>query len=225
MKILKTLLVLGGLAVGLHQAGATLISTHTSVGQTVTDNNASGIVSTFFNSSTSISSITNVRVNITMTGGFNGDLYAYLTHEGATAILLNRIGTTGSGTFGSSQDGMNVWFQDGVGAANVHTNVGNLGVGSTYGSDGRYASPTDLTAVNNASATRTLSGFNGQQAFGTWTLFVADLSGGAVSTLSSWDLEVSGVPEPVNVALMILCGCFIIGHCIKWMKRKPTAAA
>ena len=220
MKILKTLLVLGGLAVGLHQAGATLISSGTlTLNQTVTDNNASGIVNTFVNSSTSISSITNVRVNITMSGGFNGDLYAYLTHDGATAILLNRIGTAGTGTFGSSQSGMNIWFNDAITTTNVHT-AGPLGSGSTYQSDGRDASPTDLAAVNGVSATRTLTSFNTQQAFGTWTLFVSDLSGGATSTFTSWDMEIEGVPEPVNMALISMSICFIGGHVIMWVQRK-----
>jgi len=38
---------------------------------------------------------------------------------------------------------------------------------------------------------------------GEWTLFFADMSGGSVSTLTSWSLNIEPVPEPVTVALCI----------------------
>ena len=49
--------------------------------------------------------------------------------------------------------------------ANVHT-AGALGSGSTYGSDGRYASPTDLDAIAGATTGNNLNNFAGQSAFG-----------------------------------------------------------
>jgi hypothetical protein len=45
---------------------------------------------------------------------------------------------------------------------------------------------------------------------GTWTLFIADLSGGEQSTLVSWSLDITAVPEPVNVALGIFAGVFLV---------------
>jgi hypothetical protein len=37
---------------------------------------------------------------------------------------------------------------------------------------------------------------------GTWTLFLADLSGGDQSQLLNWGLEISVVPEPTTWALL-----------------------
>lgn len=42
---------------------------------------------------------------------------------------------------------------------------------------------------------------NGQDGNGTWTLFVADFSPGGLAKLSSWTLEVSPVPEPLETGL------------------------
>ena len=154
---------------------------------------------------------------------FNGDLYAYLTHDGATAILLNRIGTSGGNVWGFEDAGMNAWFQDGGNYGNIHTNgTGGALSGGHFTPDGRYADPSDTGAVNGATPSRFLSSFNGQAAFGAWTLFVADVSGGTESTLNAWELEIQGVPEPVNVALIALSICFIGGHLIKRLKRKPA---
>lgn len=49
--------------------------------------------------------------------------------------------------------------------------------------------------------------FNGQNPNGTWTLFFADTSAGGTSTLNGWSLNITAVPEPVNVAL----GAFGLG--------------
>src|SRR5690242_14731892 len=40
--------------------------------------------------------ITDVNVTLTISGGFNGDFYAYLFHNSASSILLNRVGRTSS---------------------------------------------------------------------------------------------------------------------------------
>jgi hypothetical protein len=43
---------------------------------------------------------------------------------------------------------------------------------------------------------------------GTWTLFFADVvQGGGTSTLTSWSLNLTAVPEPVNVALAVFGLC------------------
>ncbi len=218
MKHLKTLLIIGVLALGLHQTAASITTT---VNTVVPDDNRSGISSTI-NVSSDITSITNVNIRLNISGGFNGDLYAYLTHDGATAILLNRIGTGGGNTWGFADAGMNAWFQDSGSLGNIHTNGtgGLLNTSSTFTPDGRYADPSDVTAVNAATPSHFLSSFNGSQAFGAWTLFVADVSGGAESTLNSWELEIQGVPEPVNVALGIFGGLFCVIHLQRWYKAR-----
>jgi subtilisin-like proprotein convertase family protein len=53
-----------------------------------------------------------------------------------------------------------------------------------------------------------LSAFNGQDAFGTWTLRVTDDSVGDTGTINNWGLNITGVapnvPEPATLALMAI---------------------
>lgn len=46
-----------------------------------------------------------------------------------------------------------------------------------------------------------LSAFNGQEAFGTWTLRVADLAGADVGVINNWSVQLTTVPEPGSLAL------------------------
>ena len=41
--------------------------------------------------------ISKVDVMLDLSGGWNGDMYAYLLHDGVTSVLLNRVGTPGNG--------------------------------------------------------------------------------------------------------------------------------
>jgi subtilisin-like proprotein convertase family protein len=51
-------------------------------------------------------SVINVTVQLDITGGFNGDLYAYLVDpQGQMAVLLNRSGVDGGNPFGCSARG------------------------------------------------------------------------------------------------------------------------
>lgn len=214
MKKLKVILLAGIMVAGMAaQASVTNVYTSpTQSGAVIPDNNGSGYSSTLtIGNDTGITSLSYLRINLNISGGFNGDLYAYLTHDGQTAILLNRIGTSGSGTYGSSQAGMNIWFNDTISAANVHT-AGTLSSGGSYASDGRYASPYDLAAVQAAGSSTlyTLNNFAGQSAAGNWTLFIADVDGGGTSTLNSWQLEITQVPEPTNIALGLFASSFVV---------------
>src|SRR5437899_5148646 len=48
-----------------------------------------------------------VRLNVAgVSGGWNGDLYAYLVHDSGFAILLNRVGRSSSEPFGYGDAGM-----------------------------------------------------------------------------------------------------------------------
>ena len=42
--------------------------------------------------STPIQALTNLEVTLTVTNGWNGDLYAYLVHDSGFVVLLNRVG-------------------------------------------------------------------------------------------------------------------------------------
>ena len=222
-KCFQILAILGAIVLAQHPAGATLYQSG-ALNIVVPDNNLSGISSSINVSSAPFSTITDVNVPLTISGGYNGDLYAYLTHDGATAILLNRIGTTGDGniqgTYGFNGAGMNAWLDDA--ASDIHTSGGNGFLSGTYGADGRNASPNNLSAINSAGRTQLLNGFNNQSPSGSWTLFVADANGGAQSTLSSWEMEITGVPEPVNVALGIFGGFFVALQGWRWWKQKSS---
>ena len=68
-----------------------------------------------------------------------------------------------------------------------------------------------------------MSAFNTLDVNGDWTLFVDDLSGDDVSTLVSWDLDITDVPEPATVALGIFAAGFILlqgEHA--WRKRRTA---
>lgn len=142
--------------------------------------------------------ITDVSVDLNISGGYNGDLVGYLTLQDAngnvaTEILLNEVGASPSNPFGSSGAGFNVTLSD-SGTAN----------GSIHNSTGV---PTGTWLPDSAS---TLAGtFGGLTADGTWTLFLADVSqGGGTGELNSWglDIAVQVVPEPAQGGLFLGLG-------------------
>lgn len=151
----------------------------------------------------SINVITNVTVSLNISGGYNGDLYAYLTHAtpGGTGftVLLNRVGSTTLNPFGYSDSGFNVTLSDTAANGDIHiyqTVVNPLGgaITGTWQPDGRNIDPD--FSLNTTPRTTQLASFNGLSALGGWTLFVADVSGGSVSTINSWSMTVQGISSP-----------------------------
>jgi len=160
--------------------------------------------------------ITGVTVTLNISGGYNGDLYGYLRHVDPNnnstvgfTVLLNRIGQTG-GDFGSSGSGLTSVVLDDAAGGNIHSAGYTAGVAltGTFKPDGSTlnvnpSDPNYLNSNDGSAGSSTLGNFNGLGADGTWTLFLADVSGGAVSTLVSWSATITAVPEPVNCALGI----------------------
>ena len=159
--------------------------------------------------SSPIERIASLKVTLHLSGGFNGDLYAYLVHDSGTAILLNRVGKTLASPWGYSDAGFNVALEDDGTNGDLHryrqTLVGNpntpLGgpLTGVWAPDGRATDPslvfdTDLR-------TATLSAFTGLNPNGRWTLFIADLDPVGVSTLVSWGLEIRGSNTPPVVTV------------------------
>jgi len=127
--------------------------------------------------------------------------------------LLNRVGT-GSGNpiqsaFGFSTAGFNsVTLDDAATGGNIH-NVEN---------------PGSLPTVAYTADGGSLASFNGANPNGTWTLFIADESAGNTSTLNGWSLDITAVPEPVNVALAIFIGGLGALVVIRaWWRKGATA--
>jgi hypothetical protein len=54
---------------------------------------------------------------------------------------------------------------------------------------------------------------------GNWTLFVADLSSGDVSTIANWGLSITTVPEPGAAGLLLLGGAAFFSR-----RRRQTPA-
>jgi hypothetical protein len=162
-------------------------------------------------------SILDVNVTLQLNGGWNGDLYAYLVHPGGFAVLLNRPGVTGSDAFGYGDSVLNVTFADSAANGDIHryqtvpgyqTSIAN---GSAWAPDGRLAGPTSV--VETDPRTAFLSSFNGSDPNGGWTLFVADLSNGGVSTLTGWGLQIDAVPAgvPDSASTLALLGMALSG--------------
>ncbi len=181
----------------LYSAGDVSGNSGTALNLAIPDANPSGISSSI-NVSGSGSSLSALTVTLNISDGYNGDLYAYLSCNGTLVTLLNRVGT-GSGNpiqsaFGYSTAGFN--------------NV-TLDNAATGGSIHNVQNPGSLPTVSFTPDGGSLASFNGVDPNGMWTLFFADLSSGNTSTLNGWSLDITAVPEPVNVALVIFGVGFI----------------
>lgn len=171
----------------------------------IPDGSTVGVVSTINIPTSLISDITSVQVSLNISGGFNGDYYVYLVHYlpgGVSAgfvNLLNRTGTTASDPFGYGDSGFTITFSDAAANGDVHNyqNVFNPAGGAltgTWAPDGRSADPFLVTDAS--PRTNSLAAFNGTNAAGDWTLFVADVSSAGLGTFVTWGLTIQGVPEP-----------------------------
>ena len=190
-----------GLALPLQVSGQALTdSTNFPVSLVVPDGDPDGLASTV-TVSTPIQVLTNLQVTLDITNGWNGDLYAYLVHSSGFVVLLNRPGKSEALPFGYDDPGFDVTFDDAA-TTNVHTYrltlFGNentpLGgpLTSIWAPDGRNVDPATVSSTNTPNTF--LSSFNGLNPNGQWTLFVADLASGDISTLVSWGLQMSGTP-------------------------------
>lgn len=162
--------------------------------------------------------ITDVNVTLNLSGGYNGDLYAYLVHDTGFTVLVNRIGRSGTSGPGYAGSSLHVSLDDQGLLGNIHTYGGGAltapdGPPATpafsYQPDGRNVSPT--TGNMTPLGTTELSSFNDLAGSGNWTLYVADVSATDQSMLTSWSLEIAAVPEPASllegsVAVLFLGG-------------------
>ncbi len=209
----------------------------TPVNRPIPDGDLSGLVSTI-NLGGLSDPVANVQVYLNISGTFNGDLYAYLTHGMGFSVLLNRVGRTATDGIGYGDAGLDVTFADS--ASDIHNYRLSLAANDsvpsgwpltgTWGPDGRTISPEAVTDADPRNAL--LSSFEGLDPNGQWTLFVADLSGGDVHQLNSWGLEVNApihsVPEPENrgAAGLVFVGIFGLILCIwRWRSSLGPAAS
>jgi subtilisin-like proprotein convertase family protein len=208
MKKLFTLLAVAMVATG---ASAQTFTTNITVNTAIPDNNPSGLASGF-NVSGLNGSIGSISLALNVTGGYNGDLFAYLTGPGGYAALLNRTGLSAGNPNGYANTGLAVTFI--TGGPDIHTyGAGSFttnGLGQltgNWGADGRNISPLSTGGTFDlTSRTALLDSFIGGNANGAWGLFIGDYANGDISTLLSYSLSVTTVPEPGTVALLALGG-------------------
>jgi subtilisin-like proprotein convertase family protein len=152
--------------------------------------------------------VSELTLTLNISGGFNGNLFAYLNApDGTHVVLMNQPGVSGENPFGASGAGMNITLQD-SGAINgpIQTETSAAVLSGSYNAAG------------------TLTDFNGAALNGIWELFFADeVSGGGTSTLNSSSLGINAVPEPVNMALVIFSGFMVIGTMLARRARGKNA--
>lgn len=196
------------------------------LGLTVPDGDPSGrVVSETLVSD--ITSIVSVSVSLDISGGYNGDLYVHLVHGSGFAVLLNRAGRSDiSGLAGAGYGDTGFLIDLADGANNIHlyqdlthSYNANGQLEGTWAPDGRAVDP-DLVLHTDVS-TATLGSFAGGDANGEWTLYFADLSGGGVSTLDGWSLDIEAVPEVPGPALAGVLGVFaLVQGARRWRRRR-----
>lgn len=179
-------------------------------------------------------SITHVSVTLNVSGGFNGDLYAYVYHNNTMAVLLNRVGRSATSSvgypdrgFGPDASQSSFTFDD-LASHDVHfyrtfgytTNSSGQLTGQ-WQPDGRNMDPQSPgSAFAGAVRANTLSVFNNMNPNGVWMLFIADVSPGFESSLVNWGLDITAaVPEPTSLTLLGVLGASL--GCA-YLRRRPT---
>jgi autotransporter-associated beta strand protein len=195
----KFALIICASALGLRSAqAATILTESYSMAQTalIPDASASGVLQSINVASSALASITSMTVTLTTTGGWNGDLYAYLWHDGVITTLINRVGVTASTPDGNGTSGMSLTFSDAA-VTDVHTVTGALN--GTYQADGRTADPASV--LDTSARLSALSLFNSTTPTGVWRLFIADVAGGDEATLMNWGFSLTGIAAPTNLVV------------------------
>jgi subtilisin-like proprotein convertase family protein len=200
---MKTILLSATLLASVAGAHATLYTTNWNSGfangGVVPDNNLSGWSDTRTVAAIPAGTFNSLSVNLQLSGGWNGDLYAYLVHSSGFTVLLDRVGTGVSGvsSFGYGDAGMNVTL------ASTGTSIHQYGGNSTFSS-----TPTGSWLTDNTSGS--LGSFLATNPNGTWSLFIADLSSGGVATVQNWGLQMDivAVPEVETWVAAALAGAF-----------------
>jgi subtilisin-like proprotein convertase family protein len=161
--------------------------------------------------------IQNVEVSLDITGGANGDLYAWLSFGDGFAVLLNRVGKDNANPLGYGDAGFDITLSDSA-ATDIHLYGGNGGnqLTGTWQPDGRETD--QMLVVSSDPRTAMLSSFDNLDPNGTWTLFIADGATGYQSTLVSWSIEIVTVPEPTTIQFLATFGGLVAAY--GWRRRR-----
>ena len=177
------------------------------VGVVIPDGDLSGVVQTIA-PNTTLASLDRVTVTLVTSGGWNGDLYAYLWHNGVLSVLINRPGRTAALPDGAGVVGMSVEFSDAT-FTDIHLASGAFTGG--FQPDGRDIHP--LMSLDTSPRNDKLSDFLTTNPGGDWKLFIADVAAGDEATLVSWSISLTGpqaIPEPGSGLLGLLSTAFLL---------------
>lgn len=144
-----------------------------------------------------------VSIGLNISGGYNGDYFAFLRSPNGTIVTL--INQPGTDMFGSPASGFgNGSANSFVLSASALQNIQN--VDGTYGQamTGSFSAAGDLNAFGTLARPQ-------DDANGSWELFIDNLgSGGGSGKLESWTIteQVVAAPEPLYVVpgLLLVAG-------------------
>ena len=183
----------------------------------IPDGDASG-VNDLRTISSSITSIGSIRVTLDISADFNGDVYGFLSHGNGFSVLLNREGRSNGLLSGYGDSGMSVTLSDTGALGDIHRYQTSMTLGpgqpltGIWQPDARNVDPGLVFDSSPRSAF--LNVFDGKDANGMWTLYLADMQTGGNSALNRWSLEITGVPEPRPLELLFVAGLCWIGFAI-----------
>jgi subtilisin-like proprotein convertase family protein len=197
---------------GLYTAGAS------SLGQVIPDNDATGVAYALNFEATGLH-ISDITISLNISGGWNGDLYAYLSHGSDYVVLLNRVGASTSGADGYGTSGFNILLEPvttHAGIVDIHTVLNPASSPTAYAADGRVA-------YADTSRPQTLDVLLNGDPNGSWTLFFADRAAVGGSTLNSWELGITAIPEPVSMALACFAALVLAVSLVRssWARQRP----
>ncbi len=225
---MKTRLLILAALMGLSCAASAAVYNSGTLNYTIPDANPSGVANTLsVGDWGSGYQLTDVSVTFNVSGGYNGDLYAYISHNGVLVPLINRVGVGGAtDAFGYANSGFSVTLSD-SGAYDIHwyqdhspSYNGGGQLTSTWQADGRAISPLSSPSAFDSAGRTGFSALNGLDPNGSWTLFFADLSSGDQSQLVSWTLSLDAiVPEPVTSALVLFAGVTVLAGITRRLRR------
>ena len=162
----------------------------------IPDYPGSGLAYTLHFGDLSATAITGLTVTFTTSGGWNGDIYAYLSHGDGLAVLLNRVGAGAGDADGYGTSGFDTITLGLAGADDIHGVMNPTSAHGAYEADGRL-SYTDTARINK------LDVFDGANPYGNWTLYFEDDANLNISSLDSWSVNLlAAVPEPTTWALV-----------------------
>jgi subtilisin-like proprotein convertase family protein len=181
------------LAASTVASASTITVSSLDVPKVIPDNSSTGVSSVLIGPS--LFNITDVNLILGVTHTCVPDLHVELTSPlGTTTLLVRSFTESGILTGVGCPDNFSNTVLDDQAATNLASGTGPF---------------TGSFNVNHASVVANpLATFNGQDASGTWTLFVSDLAANDSGSLTSWSLQITGadaasaVPEPASLALL-----------------------